>query len=456
MKKTTALVFLISLLFSCSQPDPAMTSSENIHPRPISHPDWVKDAIIYEVNVRQFTPEGTFEAFSRHLPRLKNLGVDILWLMPIHPIGEVNRKGTLGSYYSVKDYLAVNPEFGTLEDLKALITEVHEMGMHLIIDWVPNHTAWDNAMAQQHPEWYYHDPDGNFIPPIGTDWDDVIALDYNQAGLRYYMKSALKYWVEEVGIDGFRCDVAGYVPTDFWREARKELDEVKDVFLLAEWNSRDCHEAFDMTYAWELEEVMKDVAQGEKNATAMSGYLAKMLNTYPLDYIKMNFTTNHDKNSWEGTVFERFGKAAEVMAVISYVAEGMPLIYSGQEVGLGRALEFFEKDSISWGDHPFNAMYDRLGKLKKDNPSLWNGAWGGRIQLIPNDQSEQIVSFARQKDGNTIVGIFNLSSQQANFNLTKSWFDGEYKRFKSRDRVILRSEEQLQLAPWGYEIYTSN
>ena len=434
------------------------TSSEvsgnaNIHPRSVKHPDWSKAAIIYEVNIRQFTPEGTFEAFSKHLPRLKDLGVDILWLMPIHPIGEVNRKGSLGSYYSVKDYLTVNPEFGSMDDFKALVNQVHEMGMYLIIDWVPNHTAWDNPLTTEHPDWYYHDQDGGFIPPIGTDWDDVIALDYDQEGLRKYMIDALKYWVDEVGIDGYRCDVAGYVPTDFWREARYELDQVKDVFMLAEWNERDCHEAFDMTYAWELEEVMRDIAQGHSNAGAMTGYLAKMLNSYPLDYIKMNHTTNHDKNSWEGTVFERFGKAAETFAVLSYVIEGMPLIYSGQEVGLNRPLEFFEKDSISWGDHPFNALYDRLGKLKKDNPALWNGQWGGRLQLVANDQPSQVVSFVREKDGNKVLSVFNLSDKPVTFQLTKDWYNGEYKRFKARDRQELNNREPFTLNAWGYEVF---
>jgi cyclomaltodextrinase len=460
MKFIPTFILLLVVAIACQptkETNVAMNNlSESIHPRKVVHPEWTKDAIIYEVNIRQYTPEGTFEAFSKHLPRLKNLGVDIIWLMPIHPIGEFNRKGSFGSYYAVKDYYGVNPEFGSLEDLRNLINQVHEMGMYIIIDWVPNHTAWDNPMASDHPEWYYQDPIGNFVPPIGTDWDDVIGLDYSQEGLRDYMKDVLTYWVKEVGIDGYRSDVAGYVPIDFWREIRYELDQIKDVFMLAEWNERDCHEAFDMTYAWELEEAMKEVAQGHKDAGAMTAYIAKMRNSYPLDFIKMNHTTNHDKNSWEGTVFERFGKATEVMAVLSYTVEGMPLIYSGQEVGLSRALEFFEKDSISWGDHPFNAMYDRLGKLKKDNPALWNGEWGGRLELVKNDSPAQVVSFVREKEGNRVLSVFNLSDKSVSFNIVDDWYDDEYRRFKSRDLFQLSSKNSIELGAWGYEVYTRN
>ena len=452
MKKIAPLLYIL-ISIQCSFIESPMTPNLSVHPRPINHPDWVKDAIIYEVNIRQYTPEGTFEAFERHIPRLKNLGVKILWLMPIHPIGEQNRKGSLGSYYSVQDYYKVNPEFGTMDDLKSLVSSAHDAGMYVIIDWVPNHTAWDHPLTSEHPEYYLQDKDGQFIPPIGTDWDDVIALDYHQKGLIKYMKSAMKYWVKNADIDGFRCDVAGYVPMSFWREIRYELEREKEVFMLAEWNERDCHEAFDMTYAWELEEIMKQIASGDKKASAMTGYLAKMLNSYPLDYIKMNHTTNHDKNSWEGTVFERFGKAAETFAVMTFVVEGMPLIYSGQEVGLSRAIAFFDKDSISWGDHPFNALYDRLGKLKIDNPVLWNGNWGGRLQLIAHDKPNQVVAFGREKNNNRVVAIFNLSDQPVEFKLDKPWWNGTYKRFKSRDQYELMNQEDILLSPWGYEIF---
>lgn len=442
-------IFELTSCFKSSQTNDHMNAVSPL----VQFPEWSKDAVIYEVNVRQFTPEGTFEAFETHLPRLKNLGVDILWLMPVYPIGELNRKGEIGSYYAVKDYFKINAEFGSEEDFHHLVESAHELGMYVILDWVPNHTAWDNVLMAEHPEWYEKNLDDEPIPPPGTDWTDVIALDYKNGELRAYMISAMKYWLEEFDIDGFRCDVAGYVPTSFWLEAREVLNKSKSIFMLAEWEDRDIHRAFEMSYSWELEHHMQMIAKEEESAHDMTLYLAKMLNTYPPEYIKMNFTSNHDKNSWEGTVFDRFGKAAEAFAALTYVLEGMPLIYSGQEVGLTRQLRFFEKDNIDWGDHPFNALYDRLGKLKKDNPSLWNGQWGGRIQLLPNDVPSSIVSFARQKGDNTVIATFNLSAKPTHFRLQKDWFEGEYRRFKSRDRFTLTSGQSLSLPAWGYEIY---
>lgn len=210
-------------------------------------PEWVKNAVIYEVNVRQYTPEGTFNAFTEHLPRLKTLGVDILWFMPVNPIGVKNRKGPLGSYYSVKDYTAVNPEFGTMEDFRRLVEQVHEQGMYAIIDWVPNHTAWDHRWTKEHPDWYKQDEKGEFVSPF--DWTDVIQLDYDNEEMRQEMIEEMIFWIRESDIDGYRCDVAHMVPVDFWDEARKELDKVKPVFMLAESDQYFLHKnAFDMTY----------------------------------------------------------------------------------------------------------------------------------------------------------------------------------------------------------------
>ena len=446
---------LIILLFGigCSTPENTKDQNMSVHPREIIQADWVKDAIIYEVNIRQFTPEGTFKAFESHLPRLRELGVDILWLMPIHPIGEENKKGPLGSYYAVRDYYAINPEFGTREDFKNLVKKVHELDMYLILDWVPNHTAWDNELANRHPDWYYLDDQGDFMPPIGTDWTDVIALDYSNRALQKYMKDALTYWVEEFDIDGYRCDVAGYVPTPFWREARARLDSIKPVFMLAEWEQRDMYDAFDMTYAWELESLLQKVAQGEENASVIKKYLDEHFNTYPLDYIRMNFTSNHDKNSWEGTVFDRFGKAAEVFAVLTYTVEGMPLIYSGQEVGLKKELRFFEKDTIMWGDHPFNALYARLGKLKKDHPVLWNGKWGGRVKSLETTLPEKVVAFTRKKEKSRVFAMFNMSDQPVEFSIKGTTrHTGKYKSFVTRENIEIDEEESYQLGPWKYEI----
>ena len=266
----------------------------------LTHPEWSKNATIYEVNIHQYTKEGTFNAFYEHLLRLKELGVDILWLMPIHPIGEKNRKGGRGSYYAVKDYRSVNPEFGTLEDLKALVNKAHDMGMYVILDWVANHSAWGNPLTETNPELHTKDHNGNFQPTPWWDWSDIIDFDYNNPEMRKYMTEALKYWVEEADIDGYRADVAGFIPTDFWDNARAESDQIKPVFMLAEWDARDLHKkAFDMTYNWALHDNMHEVAMGKKSGGAIYNRFAHSLSAWPENAITMNFVDNHDKNSWE-------------------------------------------------------------------------------------------------------------------------------------------------------------
>jgi len=330
--------------------------SDPYQPKPyvqFEHVDWSKDATIYQINVRQFTQEGTFRAAQAQLPRLQELGVRILWLMPIHPIGEKNRKGTLGSPYSVKDYFGVNPEFGTLEDLKAFVDAAHQRGMYVILDWVANHTAWDNPLVTQHPDWYERDWNGAFRPTPWWDWSDIIDLDFSQPGVRRYMTEALKYWVREVGIDGYRCDVAGYIPLDFWEHVRKELDAIKPVFMLAEWDSRDLMaHAFDMSYAWGWKDAMHQIAKGEADTGALYGYYSANESAWPAAAMRMVFTENHDLNSWDGSAPERFGPALEAAIVLSFVSEGMPLIYNGQEARNEKRLEFFEKDPIAWRPHP--------------------------------------------------------------------------------------------------------
>ena len=342
-KTLSILLSAVLMLVSAS----TLAANSLYAPKPyveVQHPEWAKNANIYEVNIRQYTQEGTFKAFSEHLPRLKELGVDILWLMPIHPIGELNRKGEVGSYYSVKDYYAVNPEFGTMQDFKDLVNKAHEMGMYVILDWVANHSAWDNPLTKSNPEWYTKDHNGNFQPTPWWDWSDIIDFDYQVPEMRQYMTEALKFWVKEANIDGYRCDVAGFIPTNFWEQVKVELDEIKPVFMLAEWDSKDLHKkAFNMSYAWKLHDVMHEVAHGKKDASAIYLHYAHVLNSWPDNAIKMNFVDNHDKNSWEKTMFERFGDYLPVSIVLTATAEGMPLLYSGQEAGLDKVLAFFEK-----------------------------------------------------------------------------------------------------------------
>jgi cyclomaltodextrinase len=422
----------------------------------LKHPEWSKNATIYEVNVRQFTPEGTFRAFETHLPRLKQLGIDILWLMPIHPIGVKNRKGTLGSYYSVKDYYAVNPEFGSLDDLKHLVKQAHSMGMYVIIDWVANHSSWDNALVSTHPEWYSKTAEGNFQPTPWYDWEDIIDFDYDQPGLRKYMTDVMKYWVREADIDGYRCDVAGFIPVDFWDNVRRELDGIKPVFMLAEWESRDLHKrAFDMTYSWSLWENMRNVAREHKRIDGLVEYMAHDVSTFPKEGYRMAFTDNHDKNSWDGNQYSNFGDALPACMVLCTMVHGMPLVYSGQEAGLDRSLQFFDKDLIDWKQHPNYALYQKLFALKHGNQALWNGHWGGEMVRIFNDKPEQVISFSRTVDKFRVVPVINFSNRPVTVKLDDKYATGQYTELFSNKAYELKGNDVFTLPPWGYLVFTA-
>lgn len=417
----------------------------------IEHPDWARDAVIYQINTRQFTPEGTFRAAQDQLPRLKELGVDILWLMPIHPIGEVNRKGSLGSPYAVKDYFGVNPEFGTEEDFRAFVQAAHALGFKVILDWVANHTAWDNSLVSEHPDWYERDWKGDFHPTPWTDWADIIDLDYANPELRAYKTRALRYWVEEFDVDGYRCDVAGYVPLDFWETVRAELDAIKPVFMLAEWQQRDLHRAaFDATYGWAWKEAAQRIAQGQSDAGDLRGFLGNQISTWPLDAYRMLYTENHDQNAWDGSTGAIYGEAYHAMLTLSFVTEGIPLIHNGQEVGNQDQLAFFERDPIVWKDydHPDGALIRKLIKIKKANQALHNGAAGGRIIPVSTDNPSQILSFAREKDGNRVLVFFNLSNEPADFQITDGPVAGAWVDALTGNADTIRLGATRTYGPW--------
>lgn len=418
----------------------------------ITPPDWSKNAILYQINTRQFTPEGTFAAAQQQLPRLKELGVNVLWLMPIHPIGEENRKGTLGSPYSVKDYLKVNPEFGTLEDLKAFVAAAHGMDMYVILDWVANHTAWDNWMRFEHPEWYDRDYKGDFRPTPWWDWSDIIDLDYSQPELRKYMTEAMKYWVAEVGIDGYRCDVAGFVPVDFWNNVRKELDAIKPVLMLAEWESRDLHaQAFDMTYAWSWSKTMHDVVAG-KGIGGLFVYYSWNESAFPAEAYRMVHVANHDSNAWEGTMFENYGEALDAVIALSVIGEGFPMMYNGQEAGNAKRLAFFEKDPIVWKSHPIGDLYKSLFALKLKNKALWNGQYGGRMVHVPNSEPDKVLSFVREKDGDKVFAVFNFSGESKTVSFKETLFHGQYDDAFSDAKLNFNENSKMNLPAWGFKI----
>lgn len=453
--------FLILLIFLVS---PLMTKAQknlkNYEPKPyveLTHPEWVKSATIYQLNVRQFSKEGTFKAVEKELPRLNKLGIDIIWLMPIHPIGEKNRKGSLGSYYSVKDYYGINPEFGSPTDLKSLIQALHKEGMYVILDWVANHTSWDNPLVEKHPEWYIKSREGNFQSTPWRDYDDIIDLDYESPELRRYMTDALKYWVKEYDIDGYRADVASFVPIDFWENARKELFEIKPVFLLAEAQDKELHRrAFDATYAWELWNVLHSITKQHGSISPLTeGYIAEHVSIFPKEGIRMLFTDNHDKNSWEGNAPKNFGEGLEVSMVLTATMDGMPLIYNGQEAGLDRSLAFFEKDPIEWKDHPHQELITKLFALKHHNRALWNAHWGGEMVRITNSNLSNVLSFVREKNGDKVIVLANLTPKKQKVTFQTKWDKGSYWDLSSEQKVRIDSELTLEMSPWSYRVLSN-
>lgn len=420
----------------------------------ITHPDWTRDAVLYQINTRQFTPEGTFAAAEEQLPRLADLGVDIIWLMPIHPIGEQNRKGGLGSPYSVKDYYGVNPEFGALEDLRSFIDRAHALGLHVILDWVANHTAWDNHLVSDHPDWYARDWKGDFMPTPWWDWSDIIDLDYSSTELREYMAGAMRYWVEEVGVDGFRADVAGYIPLDFWETLRAELDSVKPVFMLGEFDLRDLHRrAFDATYAWGWKDAMQAVAHGKADATAFYGYYSGNESVWPRDAYRMVYTSNHDQNAWDEAAPVLYGDAYENAIVLSFVGEGLPLIYNGQEAGNTDRLEFFERDPIQWKTDAIEALFRKLIAIKTDVSALHNGGAGARMVPVVNTAPRQVLSFTRLDERGGVFAVFNMSASSCEVRFTDGPFMGEFVDAFTEEVLRFDEASQLAMTPWSYRIF---
>lgn len=443
------LVFslLLSIGAISALPVHAQTKSEVVHPA------WTKNATIYEANIRQHSKEGSFQKFEAYLPELKKMGVKVIWIMPINPIGKVNRKGELGSYYAVRDYKGVNPEFGTPADFKKLVKSIHAQGMYVIIDWVANHTAWDHPWATEHPEFYKKDKDGKFVPPV-PDWADVIALDYSNPQVRKAMLEDMRFWLTEYNIDGFRCDVAAMVPTDFWNDARKELDKTKKVFMLAEAHEFELQEtAFDMTYGWQYKDLFNEIAQGKKSVKDLDAYLNGEEKHYHPNSYRMLHITNHDLNSWEGTEFVRLGDAVETFLVLSNIMKGMPLMYSGQEAGNNKALNFFDRDPIEWKAHPFKQLYTKLFQLKKTNKALWNGVEGGEMQRLHTGNDEHIFAFTREKGGNKIVAIFNLSKNPQTAEVKSALAKGNLKDIISGSKAPQGASVKFDLKPWEYKVF---
>jgi cyclomaltodextrinase / maltogenic alpha-amylase / neopullulanase len=416
--------------------------------------EWVKDAVIYEVYLRSFSKEGTFKALEKRIPELEKLGVTVVWLMPIHPTGKKFRKGSLGSPYSIQDYYAVNPEFGTLKDFKSLVKTVHQHGMKIIIDLVANHTAWDNPMLKKHQEWYTHDTSGTIIAP-NPDWTDVADLDYNNPELRKYMSKMMQYWVRDINIDGYRCDVAELIPTDFWETAVKELEAIKPIIMLSEGTLPEHHvKAFDLTYSWNMYDVLQKVINGSTPASIFHDLLKTESYQFPKGSLRMRFNTNHDKNAWDGPAVEKFTPlGAKATTVLAFTYPGVPLIYNGEEVGNNKRLSLFEKTDIDWSDHAeFRMLYETLSSLRKQHPAFVNGSYS----VIQNSESNRVLSFMRVKREDSALVVINFgSSTKCNLilptnsnNAWKDYFTGKnFKPINGQYGIELSSLESAVLIP---------
>ena len=389
MKKIYVAIAALLLAVSCAEKAP--------------HARWTYDTVVYEMNIRQYTPEGTFAAAQAQLPRLERLGVDIIWLMPIYPIGEKERKGTLGSYYAVRDYCAVNPEFGTMEDFESFLAAAKARGFRVILDWVANHTSPDAVWIDSEPaDWYERDSLGNTV--VQYDWTDIAALNYGNPAVWDAQEKAMRFWMEK-GIDGFRCDMACEVPFEFWTKTISSLRaDWPQMYMLAEGEDPQLHRSgFDASYAWELHHLLNDIAQGHKNIPELLDYIERDAQNYPSEAFRLMFTSNHDENSWAGTEFERMGDAAQVMAVLTFtLPNGQPLIYTGQEMGWSHRFEFFEKDPIpAWKENDFTAFYQNLIRFRHDHPALRAGEKGGRFEVVSAEDSTLV--FRRVLPNDTVT-----------------------------------------------------
>ncbi|MEM4134460.1 MAG: alpha-amylase family glycosyl hydrolase [Candidatus Micrarchaeia archaeon] len=453
MKKLIFLALLTVIIAGCQKTSKLNSNQKDSTKNMLTvhnFPERIKHSVIYEVNIRQYTPEGTFAAFEKHLPRLQQLGVDILWFMPIQPIGKKNRKGELGSYYSIADYTAVNPEFGTLDDFKRIVKKAHEMGMLVILDWVANHTAFDHVWITQHPDFYTKNEKGEIISPV-PDWTDVADLNYDNQQMRQAMIDAMAFWVKECDIDGFRCDVAMMVPTDFWEAARVQLEKIKPLFMLAEAEEPELmNKAFDMFYSWEFYHHMVDIAKNKRKAKDLIAVLHLEQKKFPTRAIPMRFTSNHDENSWNGTDKELYSDKHKLFAVLTFMVNGMPLIYSGQEAENDKRLRFFYKDTIDWKSTPTEELYKKLIQFRKENSALWTTGFGAPMNILPS--RPEYFAFYRKNDTNTVVCFFNFSDKKQIAYIDEPAIVGEYNVFGTDEKYYLRPKKDIVLEPWAYFI----
>ncbi len=421
----------------------------------MQHAVWSYDGVIYEMNVRQLTEEGTFAAAMRHLKHLKTIGVSTIWLMPIYPIGRAERKGTLGSYYSISDYCAVNPEFGSMADFDAFVEEAHKLGFKVILDWVANHTARDAKWLKEKPmNWYERNEQG--VAKVPWDWSDTAKLNYAERGVWQGQIDAMKFWVEKHAVDGFRCDMAMLVPLEFWQEARRELQSVKsDIFMLAEAEGQEFFDnAFDACYGWELHHSMVDVAQGKSRVWELRNKIYSLLNDYPQSSMHMSFTSNHDENSWSGSEQSRFGDALEAMTALTFVLpKSLPLIYTGQEIGYDHSFAFFDKDAMpKFEPNKATERYRRLCEMKHTFSALNSAEQGGSFIEIDNNAPDCLLTFVRENQQGKVVYIANLSPYKVFTDFHTGIYAGEYTNVLTGEVETLYEHTWGDMEPWSFRL----
>ena len=415
------------------------------------HPAWMLQSNIYEVNVRQYTKEGTFNAFAASLPRLKEMGVDMLWFMPITPISKVDRKGVLGSYYAVQDYKAINPEFGNMDDWKDLVKKAHAMGFKVITDWVPNHTGADNGWLTRHPDFFTKDSTGKIIPSNG--WTDTRDLNYDNKEMRDSMIAAMKFWLAETDIDGFRCDVAWGVPADFWVDCIGQLKKIKNVFMLAEADQGNLHRSgFDASYPWDMFHTLTKIAAGQTNALSIDSVLMKQDSSFPAGAVRLYFTSNHDENSWNKADYGTMpgAKHAPFAVFTQTMRNSLPLIYSGQEEPVLDSISFFYKNPIQFGKYKRAAFYKTLLALRKSNPAL---ATDASFRKIKAGDEKAVYAYLREKGKNKVLVILNLSAKQQSINIEDSSLAGEAMNVFMGTKETIKPGNSFKIEPWGYVVY---
>ena len=442
MKK---ILLLFTLFFISCNDQKELSTSFNVNQ--------IKDGVIYEANIRQYSESGKFEDFTKDIYKLKDLGVKIIWLMPIHPISKTNRKGTLGSYYSISDYKAVNPEFGNKDDLDKLIKEAHKHDMLVILDWVANHTGWDHKWIKNKPDYYTKNENGEITDPINPTtgeswgWTDVADLNFDNMEMQNEMIKAMEYWVKEYDIDGYRLDAAHSCPVSFWKKSIERLKKIKNVLMLAESDGYhtggfELIELFDMSYNWSGHHVLNRIYKKENNSEDLKLNINRNLNDYSSKHVLMNFTSNHDENTWAGTVFDRYGDGAKTFAALTYFLPGIPLIYNGQEYGLNKRLEFFEKDFITKKQSDFYEFYSNLNSLKKENNILDIDS-EIKFEIIETN-NKNLICYKRTKNNDSMYFVANLSEESQEINTEFS----ETLKSLNSDKMI--SLKKNSLNPWEY------